>query len=125
MGNQQSSGGNDDCQTCFALPSPFKRNGNSSDPLGSPLPDTPLVRRNKREFSSQYDGLEKELSANSQSSFYISNLYNSRQADVHEGSVCNMILEDGMRFDVNSREKPIGHFSIENFAWYSVSFLVS
>jgi hypothetical protein len=85
MGAQQSSGGNNDC--CFAFQAPFKRNTNSNDPLGSPLPDTPVSRRKRQEFSSRYGGLEKEVSAASQSSFYTSNANTSRTANVFEGAV--------------------------------------
>ena len=75
MGSQQSSGVKDDdedvdksnnnCHPCFLIKAPFgNRNKNSNDPLGSPLPDTPLSNRKKhREFSSQYGGLEKEVSS--------------------------------------------------------------
>ena len=49
------------------------KNGSSSDPMGSPLPDTPVFERKRREnvkealredpiFSSKYGGLEKERS---------------------------------------------------------------
>ena len=87
MGAQQSSGGNDDCYPCFAFPSVFRRHANSNDPLGSPLPDTPLSRRKRRAFSSRYDGLEKELSSPGQARFYVSNTNSSRHGDVHEGLV--------------------------------------
>jgi hypothetical protein len=77
MGAQQSSGvidigddndksnNNSNCHPCFLIKAPFgNRNKNSNDPLGSPLPDTPLSSRKKqREFSSQYGGLEKEVSS--------------------------------------------------------------
>jgi len=84
MGAQQSSGGSDGCHPCFAFRAPFKRYLN--DPLGSPLPDTPISKRKKRDFSSRYSGLEKEVSTAGQSSYYTSNANNSRAADVHEGS---------------------------------------
>lgn len=97
MGGQQSrtqNGGNNDCERCFFnLPAPFRvqnsgrgvlsTNGggggtssSTSNPLlGTPLPDTPVHQRRKREviqqvmrdealskplFSSKYFGLEKE-----------------------------------------------------------------
>ena len=88
MGAQQSSGSNDDdCRPCFAFPSVFRRRDNSNDLLGSPLPDTPVSRRKRREFSSRYDGLEKEVSAFSQTAFYALNTNGSQAADVHEGLV--------------------------------------
>mmetsp|Transcript_46213 Transcript_46213/g.51537 ORF Transcript_46213/g.51537 Transcript_46213/m.51537 type:complete len:403 (-) Transcript_46213:141-1349(-) len=45
--------------------------------LGSPLPDTPISDRKKREFSSRYGGLEKEVSTTSPNK--------SQLANVHEG----------------------------------------
>ena len=88
MGAQHSSDRKGDCH-CFALKSPFRRNINSNDPLGSPLPDTP--KRKKREFSSRYGGLEKEVSSLPKSS--ISDENKSRTANVHEGlvSVCAIV----------------------------------
>ena len=91
MGAQQSSEGNGDCHPCFVFGAPFGRKSNSNDPLGSPMPDTPVSRRKRREFSTQYDGLEKEISTVGQSSFYTSNANVSRTADVHEGSVRDML----------------------------------
>jgi len=82
MGAQQSTGGNDDCHVCFAIRAPFTRQANSNDRLGSPLPDTPISARKRREFSSQYGGLEKEVFIIGQSSFSTNN---SRTAHVHEG----------------------------------------
>lgn len=98
MGAQQSSGGNDDCQPCLGIGAPFRRK--SSDPLGSPMPDTPISsRRKRREFSSRYGGLEKEVSTATQSSFYSSsNGNNSQAANVHEGSVRDRIVwNDSLR----------------------------
>jgi hypothetical protein len=81
MGAQQSSGvkaddddddnSNNNCHQCFLFKAPFgNRNNKSNDPLGSPLPDTPLSHRKKqREFSSQYGGLEKEVSSFKSPSF--------------------------------------------------------
>jgi len=88
MGAQQSSVGKDDCHPCFGLQAPFKRKVSSNDPLGSPLPDTPMSLRKKREFSSRYGGLEKEASSAGGSSFIrnTSDGNKSRTADVHEGS---------------------------------------
>lgn len=83
MGAQQSSE-EDACQPCLGIGAPFSRR--NVDPLGSPMPDSPFTSRQKRrEFSSRYGGLEKEVSSSGQSSFYESN--NSQTADVHEGSV--------------------------------------
>ena len=99
MGAQQSSGGNDDCQPCLGIGAPFRRK--SSDPLGSPMPDTPISsRRKRREFSSRYGGLEKEVSTATQSSFYSSSNggNNSQAANVHEGSVRDRrVWEDSLR----------------------------
>ena len=63
--NDKSNSNNNNCHPCFLIKAPFgNRNKNSNDPLGSPLPDTPLSSRKKqREFSSQYGGLEKEVSS--------------------------------------------------------------
>jgi hypothetical protein len=114
MGAQQSSGVKDDgdddnsnnnCHPCFLFKAPFgNRNNNSNDPLGSPLPDTPLSHRKKqREFSSQYGGLEKEVSSfkspslvagnnnnNNNTSSSNSNHQNKSEstADVYDGAVC-------------------------------------
>jgi len=93
MGAQQSSGGNDDCNPCFAFPAPFKRHTKPNDPLGSPLPDTP--RRKRPTFSSRYDGLEKEVYGSSQSSLRVNN---SRPAHVHEGLVRYLLKVDGDTF---------------------------
>ena len=89
MGAQQSSAENGDCHPCFAFNAPFKRNVNSNDPLGSPLPDTPMSQRKKREFSSRYGGLEKEVSSVSAGK---SSLHNKSQtADFYEGAVRDLV----------------------------------
>ena len=87
MGAQQSSGGNDDCQPCLGVGAPFRRKAN--DPLGSPMPDTPVSSRRKRRELSRYGGLEKEVSP---ASFYGSNAHTSQTANVHEGSVRDRIV---------------------------------
>lgn len=67
-----------DCQSCFFLDGvahSFRTSGRASDPIGTPLPETPLHLRRKRAqvqeairneskpvFSSKYAGLEKEVS---------------------------------------------------------------
>mmetsp|Transcript_23459 Transcript_23459/g.55251 ORF Transcript_23459/g.55251 Transcript_23459/m.55251 type:complete len:432 (+) Transcript_23459:280-1575(+) len=88
MGAQQSADAKDDCDPCLGIQAPFKRNGKSSDPLGSPLPNTPISRRRrKQEFSSRYGGLEKESSATNLSFYGNASVTNiSRTAHVHEGS---------------------------------------
>ena len=55
------------------------------------MPDTPISSRRKRRELSRYGGLEKEISTATQSSFYTST-NNSRTADVHEGSVRDVII---------------------------------
>lgn len=62
-----------DCQPCFLFKSPLRL---SNDPIGSPMPDTPVIDRRKRDeaisaycterrtnpiYSSKYFGLEKEV----------------------------------------------------------------
>lgn len=95
MGAQQSADAKNDCNPCFGVPAPFKRNSNSNDPLGSPMPDTPNSRQRKPEFSSRYGGLEKEVSSAATSSFYgntsETNRTSSRTASVHEGAVRDTI----------------------------------
>ena len=82
MGARQSSNTVEDadnnCHPCFGISAPLNRINKSNDLLGSPVPDTPV--RKKREFSSRYDGLEKEVVATKLKSKITS-------ADVHEGSV--------------------------------------
>jgi len=86
MGGKQSRPVDDDdddkCQPCFFF-NPggnsgiqnLVRNGGGSDAIGSPMPDTPVFERKRREnvkeqlredpcFSSRYQGLEKEASEN-------------------------------------------------------------
>ena len=58
--------------------------------LGSPLPDTPISDRKKREFSSQYGGLEKEVSSFKNPSFLrktTTSPNKSQLANVYEGLV--------------------------------------
>ena len=85
----------DDCLPCFFLKAPFKA---SDDPIGSPMPDTPLDQRRKKTavknalrhehrnnpiFSSKYNGLEKEV---------ISQEEKLNQAEIHEGAVRSLCL---------------------------------
>lgn len=67
---------------CFCFPTPLSRGNKTNDLLGSPMPETPISRRKKREFSSRYDGLEKEVVVSSKLKFKIPI---SKLADVHEG----------------------------------------
>ena len=91
MGAQQSADADEDCRPCFGIETPFKRNAKLNDPLGSPLPDIPASRRKQREFSSRYDGLEKETSSASNMNSLYGNVAqtnnSSRTAGVFEGSV--------------------------------------
>lgn len=100
MGSQQSrntngadidhddDGGGNPCRPCFFFNSPVagskngKKTKTSYDPLGSPVPDTPVTARQRKQarqngiaqgqskdpvFSSRYGGLEKEVSTASSS----------------------------------------------------------
>lgn len=79
MGGTQSSSGHDiddeQCTPCFTK-APFARSARSVDPMGSPMPSTPIDARRKKfavedamlgqnvnhpVFSSRYSGLEKEV----------------------------------------------------------------
>ena len=83
------------CSSCFFLTSPLR----SKDPIGSPMPDTPLHLRRKRNeyllqdrrdnpiFSSKYLGLEKEVEPIVELS-----KENEYKADVYEGKVSRYIL---------------------------------
>jgi hypothetical protein len=105
MGGKQSNlnrSGSDasegDCQPCFFFRAPFR----SEDPIGSPMPETPVQHRSKRieavknalrgekrdnpVFSSKYLGLEKEVDYRSKSSLDGSS-ESECQAEVHEGKV--------------------------------------
>ena len=114
MGSQQSRdiGDDDDdddrqCQPCFFFNSPVaRRNGasgkkkgsNNRDPLGSPLPDTPVAVKKRKQaaanaisnnqkdnpiFSSKYGGLEKEVSTSTTASS--SNANNNSNANRKNG----------------------------------------
>lgn len=84
------------CKPCFLFRAPMPASRTISDPMGSPLPETPMVDRRKREaaitniqedtnpdpvYSSQYFGIEKEVDANA------SQDNPSSRAVVHEGKV--------------------------------------
>jgi hypothetical protein len=94
MGGQQSSlirndSDVQDCQPCFFVKAPFR----SNDPIGSPLPDTPIAARHRKQavknelkntvYSSRYVGLEKEVVPNGSAD----SLNGRHQAEVHEGKV--------------------------------------
>lgn len=90
MGVKQSNLNSEDCKPCFFLPSPLR----SRDPMGSPIPDTPLFHRRKRDeymrnalreerrhnpiFSSKYTGLEKEVEQQESK-------HNEIRAEVYQG----------------------------------------
>lgn len=103
MGSQQSR--DSDCQPCFFLDhfgKALRKAGNSDDPMGTPLPDTPLFQRKKRAqvqramrnkdpvFSSKYGGLEKETSAE----MFIPPQQQKEESIVHEGPDCERLLHD-------------------------------
>ena len=83
------------CNPCFFFKSPLR----SKDPIGSPMPDTPLHHRRKRNeylleerrnnpiFSSKYLGLEKEVEPPVELS-----KENEYMADVYEGKVSSCML---------------------------------
>ena len=91
----------EDCEPCFLFRKPFK---GSEDPIGSPLPDTPVNQRRKKAidqvrginrrddtiFSSKYVGLEKEVVNPSQRS--LEEPAGVHHAEVHEGKVREMRL---------------------------------
>lgn len=75
--NQEEDGGGETCQPCFlfdGFSKGLRSVAGKSDPIGTPLPDTPVYQRRRREqlqealrkdnaqFSSKYAGLEKEPS---------------------------------------------------------------
>jgi hypothetical protein len=120
MGSQQSTSGKSEaCQPCFAFQAPFRQkygNHNNSDPLGSPVPDTPMAQRKQREngrrndnnkenpiFSSRYGGLEKEVDAASRrtnentTKDTLDMMAESQQfrAEIHEGQV-GFFVEEGV-----------------------------
>ncbi len=85
---------NENCQPCFPFQAPFAKANH--DPIGSPMPETPLHARRKQQaiegaileetrgqtvFSSKYSGLEKEVEA--------SEHQNGNLAQIHEGKVRN------------------------------------
>jgi hypothetical protein len=103
MGGQQSNlkrsdsdaSSTGECEPCFLFRSPFR----SKDPIGSPMPETPVHHRQKRNqaiknalrgdqknkpaFSSKYIGLEKEVDSKSA----LEEQENEYRAEVHEGKV--------------------------------------
>lgn len=85
--DDDNDNGNQPCQPCFFFQAPFSKTSGQHkkeyDPLGSPLPDTPMAVKRKKShngngnggggggqrktnpvYSSQYGGLEKEVSDN-------------------------------------------------------------
>ena len=90
-----------ECEPCFLFRSPFR----SNDPIGSPMPETPVHHRQKRNqaiknalrgdqknspaFSSKYIGLEKEVDYRSKSS--LEDQENECRAEVHEGKVSTFL----------------------------------
>lgn len=80
------------CKPCFLFDSPLR----SKDAIGSPMPETPVVHRRKRDeaisalreerrtdpvYSSKYFGIEKEVVEPKKQ------IKNVRRAEVHEGEV--------------------------------------
>jgi hypothetical protein len=114
MGGKQSTmndtdkDGDGDCQRCFLFNAPFR----SSDAIGSPLPETPVMERNMRKqamqeaangdrntdpvFSSKYFGLEKEVFHQS-SSIKLDKPEEAHRAEVYEGKVSLKIMEFAAR----------------------------
>mmetsp|Transcript_26768 Transcript_26768/g.65101 ORF Transcript_26768/g.65101 Transcript_26768/m.65101 type:complete len:441 (-) Transcript_26768:298-1620(-) len=107
MGGGQSNtshtdGADDDgavCKPCFLFNSPI---GRSSDPMGTPMPETPIVHRRKRDaaidklreerksdpvYSSQYFGIEKEVDPKSSRS------NGDKRAKVHEGKDAELQMQ--------------------------------
>lgn len=104
MGSKQSKLNREDsdassvaeCEPCFLFRSPFRSN---NDPLGTPIPETPLHRRKQRKiavrdalrggdrnapiYSSKYIGLEKEVESRSKSS--LGSQENEYGVQVHKG----------------------------------------
>jgi hypothetical protein len=105
--NDTAKDGDGDCQRCFLFNAPFR----SSDAIGSPLPETPVMKRNMRKqamqeaaigdlrtdpvFSSKYFGLEKEVFH--QSSYKVDDPAEVHRAEVYEGKVS---LNHGIRSQV-------------------------
>ena len=84
-----------ECEPCFFFKAPFK----SNDPIGSPMPETPIHHREQRKqaiktalrgdrgaavYSSKYIGLEKEIDYRSSSGEVHED---EHRAEVHEGKV--------------------------------------
>lgn len=86
------------CHACFPFQAPFAKSSNHNhDPIGSPMPETPIHARRKQHaiegaileettgskgkpvFSSKYSGLEKEVETSEHG--------NSNMAQIHEGKV--------------------------------------
>lgn len=110
MGGAQSSLGNGAehgvCGPCFAK-APFAR---SADPIGSPMPETPVHARRKKfavedamrgqdrnnpVYSSKYSGLEKEVEPKKKES--------GNLAQIHEGKVSDR-LDSGRNLLSNSSD---------------------
>lgn len=101
MGNFISRDG--DCQPCFFLEGVRKKVASrETDPIGTPLPETPLYQRRKRAqiqevmrqrhpvvFSSTYNGLEKEVEPNQNNM-----LPDEDNAQIHEDTDCEELLHE-------------------------------
>jgi tRNA A-37 threonylcarbamoyl transferase component Bud32 len=101
------------CRACFFLfPAPKSASGSNAtrDLIGSPLPDTPLFERKKREnvkealqrdkevFLSKYGGMEKELflspNIGSNGRSIPSAMDNDDEAKIYEGPDCEKLLHE-------------------------------
>lgn len=101
MGNstsQNASGSEEnECSVCYFVRLPRMQNRLVSDPIGSPMPDTPMSLRKKRFEaqsqvnqggflrSSRYPGLEKEASSGSQI---------EQRAEIYEGPEAEQALRE-------------------------------
>jgi hypothetical protein len=124
--NDTAEDGDGDCQRCFLFNAPFR----SSDAIGSPLPETPVMKRNMRKqamqdaangdhnadsvFSSKYFGLEKEVF--DQSSSKLDDPKEVHRAEVYEGKVS---LNHGIR----NQDYPVVVVTVVNVWFSSVSNL--
>ena len=98
--SESDASSNQDCVPCFLFRSPFR----SNDPIGSPMPETPVQQRKRHQaikkaltgdqrnapaFSSKYMGLEKEVDVSKSN---IEDQDNECRAEVHEGKVRLVLL---------------------------------
>jgi len=112
MGSRQSQpvseedDGGEACQPCFffdGFSKGLRQVAGKSDPIGTPLPDTPVYQRRRREklqealrkdnplYSSKYAGLEKEPSE------HLNGIAEEQDAQVHEGPDVERLLRQKYR----------------------------